>query len=135
MAANAGSPTFLVGTGRSTIRSPPQVHRAAAHGSTPMTFHTKPPQADGLYDPRYEHDACGVAMIARLDNEPSHDVVDKALTALDNLEHRGAEGADTKAGDGAGILTQLPDAFFRGVVGEQPLAEPGGAAGEHAREL
>src|SRR4051794_39237113 len=83
------------------------------HGSTPMIFHTKPPQADGLYDPRFEHDACGVAMIARLDNEPSHDVVDKALTALDNLEHRGAEGADTKTGDGAGILLQIPDAFFR----------------------
>ena len=80
-----------------------------------MNHHIKPPQADGLYDPRYEHDACGVAMIARLDNEPSHDVVDKALTALDNLEHRGAEGADTKTGDGAGILVQLPDAFFRGV--------------------
>ena len=80
-----------------------------------MNFHSKPPQADGLYDPRYEHDACGVAMIARLDNEPSHEVVDKALTALDNLEHRGAEGADTSTGDGAGILVQLPDAFFRAV--------------------
>ncbi len=80
-----------------------------------MNFHSKPPQADGLYDPRYEHDACGVAMIARLDNEPSHEVVDKALTALENLEHRGAEGADTSTGDGAGILVQLPDAFFRGV--------------------
>jgi glutamate synthase (NADPH/NADH) large chain/glutamate synthase (ferredoxin) len=80
-----------------------------------MDYHFEPPQADGLYDPRYEHDACGVAMIARLDNEPSHEVIDKALTALDNLEHRGAEGADTKTGDGAGILTQLPDAFFRGV--------------------
>src|SRR3954449_13576370 len=85
------------------------------HGSTLMDYHFEPPQADGLYDPRYEHDACGVAMIARLNNEPTHDVVDKALTALDNLEHRGAEGADTKTGDGAGILTQLPDAFFRGV--------------------
>ncbi|MCW2967834.1 MAG: gltB [Solirubrobacteraceae bacterium] len=79
-----------------------------------MNYHTKPPQADGLYDPRYEHDACGVAMIARLDNVPSHEVIDKALTALDNLEHRGAEGADTRTGDGAGILVQLPDAFFRG---------------------
>src|SRR5689334_23185323 len=98
-----------------TIVFPPQVQRAAARWSTPMIFHTKPPQADGLYDPRFEHDACGVAMIARLDNEPRHEVVDKALTALDNLEHRGAEGADVKTGDGAGILTQLPDTFFRGV--------------------
>jgi glutamate synthase domain-containing protein 2/glutamate synthase domain-containing protein 1/glutamate synthase domain-containing protein 3 len=78
--------------------------------------HTKPPQADGLYDPRFEHDACGVAMVARLDNEPSHEVVARALEALDNLEHRGAEGADVRTGDGAGILTQMPDAFFRGVV-------------------
>ncbi|HEX5925910.1 MAG TPA: glutamate synthase large subunit [Baekduia sp.] len=74
------------------------------------------PQADGLYDPRYEHDACGVAMVARLDNQPDHGVIDRALTALDNLEHRGAEGADIRTGDGAGILVQIPDAFFRAVV-------------------
>src|SRR3954447_25967166 len=83
-------------------------------GSTLMNF-SKPPQADGLYDPSYEHDACGVAMITRLDNERSHEIIDRALTALENLEHRGTEGADTRTGDGAGILTQLPDAFFRGV--------------------
>src|SRR3954464_837739 len=77
---------------------------------------THRPQADGLYDPRYEHDACGVAMVARLDNRPDHGVVDRALTALDNLEHRGAEGADIRTGDGAGILVQIPDAFFRAVV-------------------
>ena len=75
----------------------------------------KPPTADGLYDPRFEHDACGVAMVAKLDNVPSHDVVVRALEALDNLEHRGAEGADVKTGDGAGILSQIPDAFFRAV--------------------
>ena len=71
-----------------------------------------PPQADGLYDPRYEHDACGVAMVARLDNVPGHDVVVKALEALDNLEHRGAEGADIRTGDGAGLLLQLPHALL-----------------------
>ena len=74
--------------------------------------HAKPPHADGLYDPRFEHDACGVAMVARLDNEPCHEVVVRALEALDNLEHRGAEGADVRTGDGAGILTQLPDALL-----------------------
>ncbi|HWV86752.1 MAG TPA: glutamate synthase large subunit [Capillimicrobium sp.] len=74
------------------------------------------PQAHGLYDPRYEHDACGVALVARLDNVASHDVVEKALTALENLEHRGAAGADKHTGDGAGILLQMPDRFFRGVV-------------------
>ncbi|MCW2957576.1 MAG: gltB, partial [Solirubrobacterales bacterium] len=81
-----------------------------------MTERLLRPGADGLYDPRFEHDACGVAMVARLDNEPTHEVVVKALTALDNLEHRGAEGADVRTGDGAGILTQLPHEFLRGVV-------------------
>ena len=87
----------------------------------------QPPRADGLYDPRYEHDACGVAMVAKLDNVPAHDVIVRALEALDNLEHRGAEGADVNTGDGAGILTQMPDAFFRGVVdfALPPLGEYG----------
>ena len=86
-----------------------------------------PPQADGLYHPRYEHDACGVAMVAKLDNVPAHDVVVRALEALDNLEHRGAEGADVNTGDGAGILTQMPDAFFRAVTDFDlpPLGEYG----------
>ena len=79
-----------------------------------MTNRPLPP-ADGLYDPSNEHDACGVAMVARLDNRPVHDVIVKALTALDNLEHRGAEGADVETGDGAGILTQIPDRFLRAV--------------------
>ncbi|MBA2348243.1 MAG: glutamate synthase large subunit, partial [Solirubrobacterales bacterium] len=81
-----------------------------------MTTRSLPPEAAGLYDPRFEHDACGVAMVARLDNRPTHEVVQRALEALDNLEHRGAEGADVKTGDGAGILTQLPDAFLRANV-------------------
>src|SRR6185503_15696779 len=75
-----------------------------------------PPKADGLYDPRYEHDACGVALVARLDNRPTHDVVDKGLTALENLEHRGAAGADKHTGDGAGMLVQMPDRFLRSAV-------------------
>jgi len=82
-----------------------------------MSLRNQPPQADGLYDPRFEHDACGVAMVARLDNRPTHEVVDRALVALDNLEHRGAEGADIRTGDGAGILVQMPDAFLRAVAG------------------
>ncbi|MEA2318904.1 MAG: glutamate synthase large chain, partial [Solirubrobacteraceae bacterium] len=84
----------------------------------------KPPQADGLYDPRFEHDACGVAMVARLDNDATHEVVERALEALANLEHRGAEGADVRTGDGAGILVQMPDAFLRAVAGFE-LPEPG----------
>jgi glutamate synthase domain-containing protein 2/glutamate synthase domain-containing protein 1/glutamate synthase domain-containing protein 3 len=73
--------------------------------------------ASGLYDPAYEHDACGVAFVARLDGVPTHEAVDRALTALGQLEHRGAAGADAETGDGAGILLQVPDAFFRAVSG------------------
>ena len=71
-------------------------------------------KASGLYDPAYEHDACGVAFVARLDGVPTHEAVARALTALANLEHRGAAGADADTGDGAGILVQMPDAFLRG---------------------
>jgi glutamate synthase (NADPH/NADH) large chain len=72
-----------------------------------------PPQ--GLYDGKHEHDACGVAFVATLTARPSHDIVVKALTALRNLDHRGASGAEPDSGDGAGILMQAPDEFFRAV--------------------
>ncbi len=74
------------------------------------------PAPQGLYDPRHEKDACGVAMVATLTGEASHDIVAKALTALRNLDHRGAAGAEVNSGDGAGILLQVPDAFLREVV-------------------
>ncbi|MHA6511750.1 glutamate synthase large subunit [Tessaracoccus sp. Z1128] len=70
----------------------------------------------GLYDPSYEHDACGVAFVAHLDGVPRHQIVSQGLEALRNLDHRGATGADEAAGDGAGILIQVPDRFLRGVV-------------------
>ena len=72
-----------------------------------------PPQ--GLYDGQHEHDACGVAFVATLTGTPSHDIVAKALTALRNLDHRGASGAEPDSGDGAGILLQIPDAYYRKV--------------------
>src|SRR5690349_7454170 len=83
-----------------------------------------PPGAIGLYDPANEHDACGIALVAKLWGEASHAVVEKALDALENLEHRGAEGADPNTGDGSGILLQIPDAFVRAVVGVE-LPPPG----------
>ncbi len=70
-----------------------------------------------LYDPQYEHDACGVAFVADLTGHRDHSIIEKALTALVNLEHRGARGSEPDTGDGAGILFQVPDAFFREVVG------------------
>ncbi|GAA0954569.1 glutamate synthase large subunit [Kribbella koreensis] len=84
----------------------------------------RPPfPSEGLYDGRHEHDACGVAFVATLTGEPSHDIVAKALTALRNLEHRGASGAEPDSGDGAGILIQIPDAYYRKVCDfELPVA-------------
>ena len=74
------------------------------------------PQAHGLYDPRFEHDACGVSFVADIHGRASHDIVVTGLGALCNLEHRGATGAEVDTGDGAGVLLQVPDRFFRGVV-------------------
>ncbi|GMA39443.1 glutamate synthase large subunit [Mobilicoccus caccae] len=82
------------------------------------------PEATGLYDPSREHDACGVAMVATLRGTPGHDIVQNGLQALLNLDHRGATGADPTVGDGAGILIQIPDEFFRVVSGIE-LPAPG----------
>src|SRR5512139_3135652 len=81
-----------------------------------MTLFSAVPAATGLYDPAFERDACGVAFVATMTGVPSNDIVVKALTALRNLDHRGASGAEPDSGDGAGILFQVPDAFLRAVV-------------------
>ena len=86
------------------------------------------PDAAGLYDGQHEHDACGVAFVATMRGEPGHDIVEHALTALRNLDHRGAVGAEPDTGDGAGILTQVPDAFLREVVPTSTLPRPGAYA-------
>ena len=70
------------------------------------------PKAQGLYDPAHEHDACGVGFVVNIKGVRSHDIVQKALTVLDNLTHRGACGCDPRTGDGAGILIQIPHAFL-----------------------
>lgn len=78
----------------------------------------------GLYDPAHEHDACGLGFVAHMKNDKSHDIVQKGLAILKNLEHRGAVGADPKAGDGCGILLQMPHEFFQGVVGDDDIDLP-----------
>ena len=70
----------------------------------------------GLYDPTFEHDACGVALVATLNKIANHEIVEKGLEALRNLDHRGASGSEPDSGDGAGILIQIPDKFLRTVV-------------------
>jgi glutamate synthase (NADPH/NADH) large chain len=87
------------------------------------------PQKQGLYDPRNEHDACGVGFIAHIKGQKSHAIVRQGLRILENLTHRGAVGADPLAGDGAGILIQIPDAFLRAEAGALGFTLP--AAGQY----
>ena len=88
-----------------------------------MSYSTLPAK-QGLYDPRNEHDACGVGFIAHIKGQQSHSIVQQGLELLKNLTHRGAVGADPLAGDGAGILIQIPDAFLREECGKQGLTLP-----------
>ncbi len=82
------------------------------------------PAAQGLYDPANEHDACGIGFVANIHNRKSHGMIVNGLKILENLEHRGAVGADPKAGDGAGILIQMPDAFMRKVAKAEQIDLP-----------
>src|SRR3712207_29215 len=93
--------------------------------TTPSPFSTAPgtpvpfsalPAAAGLYDPAREHDACGVAFVADARGRRSRSIVSAGLPALHNLDHRGAAGSEPNSGDGAGILTQVPDGLLRQVV-------------------
>ena len=92
--------------------------------------HTFRPEAYGLYDPSLEKDSCGVGFIANIKGKKSHQIVSDAISILCNLEHRGAVGADPRAGDGAGILVQIPHAFFARKTRELgfTLPEPGSYA-------
>jgi glutamate synthase (ferredoxin) len=90
-----------------------------------MTLVAGPPAGAGLYDPIHEHDACGVGFVVHIKGQRSHAIVQQALQVLMNLRHRGACGCEANTGDGAGILLQVPDRFFRKVV---PFALPGEGA-------
>ncbi len=83
-----------------------------------------PNQPFGLYDPRWEHDACGIGFVARTDGARSHEVLKLGLGALCNLEHRGGTDADGKSGDGAGIMTQLPHELLAAELREFNLVPP-----------
>ena len=85
---------------------------------------TSLPKRTGLYNPYHEHDACGIGFIAHIKNHKSHDIIRDGLKILNNLTHRGAVGADPKAGDGVGILIQIPDAFCRKVTAQNNIELP-----------
>ena len=80
--------------------------------------------AGGLYDPTQEHDACGVGFVAHIKGQKAHSIVEQGLKILENLDHRGAVGADALMGDGAGILIQIPDEFFRAEMAKQGVDLP-----------
>ena len=89
-----------------------------------MTYNQLP-QPQGLYRPEFEHDACGIGLYAHLKGEATHSIVKKGLQMLCQLDHRGGQGSDPYTGDGAGLMVQLPDAFFRKNCKEFALPEKG----------
>ncbi len=83
------------------------------------------PEPHGMYDPFYEHDACGVGFVANLKGGPTHQIIEQGIQVLENLEHRGACGCDPETGDGAGIMMQIPHRFFQEISGELKFDLPG----------
>ncbi|MFW6195002.1 MAG: glutamate synthase large subunit [Chloroflexota bacterium] len=96
----------------------------AARGEVRTAPAIKPLRKRGLYDPAYEHDACGVGVVANIDGARTHEVVNQALEVLINLGHRGAKGADPETGDGAGILLGMPHEFFEKTAPEAGISLP-----------
>src|SRR5207244_6151559 len=82
------------------------------------------PERQGLYDPRNEHDSCGIGFVANIKGRKSHDIIARGLQILVNLDHRGAVGADPLVGDGAGILIQIPDALLRAWAADTGIRLP-----------
>ncbi|MFM8507746.1 MAG: glutamate synthase subunit alpha, partial [Actinomycetota bacterium] len=93
----------------------------STHAAEPFDL----PSAHGLYDPRFEHDACGVSFVVHVKGQANHRIVQTGLGALCSMEHRGATGAEVETGDGAGILLQVPDKFLRKVAASQGVAADG----------
>jgi glutamate synthase (ferredoxin) len=88
------------------------------------------PRKQGLYDPQFEHESCGVGFVVNVKGKPSHEIVRLALTALNNLRHRGACGCEANTGDGAGILMQMPHSFLKQCCEDIGIELPG--AGRYA---
>src|SRR5688572_25188513 len=86
------------------------------HSARILTMRADFPAPQGLYSPDFEHDACGVSFVVDMKGRKSRAIVERGITALCNLDHRGASGSESNTGDGAGILTQVPDEFLRAVV-------------------
>mgnify|MGYP001160751178 FL=1 len=88
------------------------------------------PPKQGMYDPQYEHDACGIGFVVNIKGKKSHEIVKQALTILIDLNHRGASGSESNTGDGAGILIQIPHKFFAKELLKKDikLPEPGNYA-------
>jgi glutamate synthase (NADPH/NADH) large chain len=89
-----------------------------------MTFH-KIPEAQGMYNPEFEHDACGIGLYAHIKGNATHDIVKKGLEMLCRLDHRAGRGGDGQTGDGAGLMVQIPDTYFRVVCNEWTIPEKG----------
>lgn len=93
------------------VRLTKVLQKICHRGDQTLLHHGLPPR-QGLYDPEFEKDSCGVGFVAQVNGTRSPSIVQQALSLLRNLEHRGAEGADCQSGDGAGILCQVPHQFF-----------------------
>src|SRR5262245_7256878 len=125
----AGLPDTLM-SDHTRSRVLPMAFLHADHGASPASTPADAPEAQGLYDPQHEHDACGVGFVVDMKGRKSHAIVQQALQVLINLAHRGACGCEVNTGDGAGILIQMPDAFMRKVA---PVPLP--PAGEYGAGL
>ena len=93
--------------------------------SAQPTARSQPPSAEGLYDPRHEHDACGVGFVVDVEGRKSNQIVRNGIQVLEHLAHRGACGCEENTGDGAGIMLQVPDAFLRNVAASLGIGLPG----------